>query len=73
MREHAKATGENLFQQACDKVTDGQIQALETKTQWQRVDSTQLLSSPAQMSRLELVITLMQKLWQKVGEENRAP
>lgn len=73
VREHAEATGENLFQRACEQVTDEQIQALEIKTEWQRVDSTQMLSNLAQMSRVELVISLVQKLWRSLGEEDRAP
>lgn len=73
VREYAEATGENLFQRACEQVTDEQLEALEIKTEWQRVDSTQILSKLAEVSRLELVISVMQKLWRSLSAEDRAP
>lgn len=72
VREHAEETGTNLFQEVCAQVTDDQLEALEVKTQWQRIDSTQMLNNLAKMSRLELVISLVQKLWRSLSEEERA-
>jgi hypothetical protein len=73
VREHAEATGTNLFQEVCAQVTDEQLEALELKTEWQRVDSTQMLSNLAEISRLELVISLVQKLWRLLSDDERAP
>lgn len=61
VREHAEATGENLYQVAFEVVTDGQIQQLALKMGWQRMDSTQLLSNIAMISRLELVLRVLQQ------------
>jgi len=61
VREHAEATGENLYDVVFRVVTDEQIARLELKVGWQRMDSTQLLSNIAQGSRLELILSVLQK------------
>ena len=61
VREHAESTGENLYEVVFQVVTDEQIQQLQLKTGWQRMDSTQLLSNIAQSSRLELVLRVLQQ------------
>jgi hypothetical protein len=61
VREYAQKTGQNLYSDVFAIITDDQISKLEVKTSWQRMDSTQLLSNIARMSRLELVIATLQK------------
>lgn len=61
VREHAEATGENLYQVIFEAVTDEQIEQLGVKVGWQRMDSTQLLSNIALVSRLELVLRVLQQ------------
>lgn len=61
VREHAQATGQNLYSNVFASITDEQIAKFAVKTNWQRMDSTQLLSNIALMSRLELVIATLQK------------
>lgn len=61
VREHAAATGENLYQVVFETVTDEQIEQLGLKMGWQRMDSTQLLSNIAMVSRLELVLRVLQQ------------
>jgi hypothetical protein len=61
VREHAEATGENLYEVVFQVVTDEQIKQLQLKVGWQRMDSTQLLSNLAQSSRLELVLGVLQQ------------
>lgn len=61
VREHAQSTGVNLYSEVFAGITDEQIKQFALKTNWQRMDSTQLLSNIALMSRLELVITTLQK------------
>lgn len=61
VREHAQASGENLYEVVFQAVTDEHLQQLQLKTGWQRMDSTQLLSNIAQVSRLELVLRVLQR------------
>ncbi len=61
VREHALATGENLYDVVFQEVTDEQVQQLQLKMGWQRMDSTQLLSNIAMVSRLELVLRVLQQ------------
>jgi hypothetical protein len=55
-------TGQNLFQTVFQQVTDQQLEKLALKTGMQRMDSTQLASNIADLSRLELLVRLMQRL-----------
>jgi hypothetical protein len=61
VRKHTEAGGENLYEVVFQAVTDEQLQQLQLKTGWQRMDSTQLLSNIAQVSRLELVLRVLQR------------
>jgi hypothetical protein len=59
-REYAEETGVNLMQQVFDQVTDEQLKVVALATGWQRMDSTQVLSNLAQMTRLELLVAVLQ-------------
>ena len=61
VREYAQETDVNLYQETFNTITDEQLAELELKTGWQRMDSSQLLSNIAQMSRLGLVLSVLQK------------
>ncbi len=61
VRQYADQTGKNLYAEVFAHITDEQLAQLELKTQWQRMDSTQLLSHIARLNRLELVIAVLQK------------
>ena len=61
VREYAEDTGTNLYSEVFARITDEQIAKFLIKTNWQRMDSTQLLSNIARMNRLELVIATLQK------------
>jgi len=61
VREHAETFGENLYEVVFQVVTDEQIEQLKLKVDWQRMDSTQLLSNIALGSRLELVLRVLQQ------------
>jgi len=63
VRTRAEETGEDLFGEVFEQVTDAQVEAIETETQRQRVDSTQVMSNVAQQSRLELTISVVQQVW----------
>lgn len=70
--EHALKTGENLFQVVFNQVTDEQIRKLGVKTDLQRMDSTQLLSNIADLSRLELLVEVLQRLHRMLSEADQA-
>jgi hypothetical protein len=55
-------TGQNLFQTVFQQLTDQQLEKLALKTGLQRMDSTQLASHIADLSRLELLVRLLQRL-----------
>lgn len=61
VREYAQETDINLYQKTFSTITDEQLAELSLKTGWQRMDSSQLLSNIAQMSRLGLVLSVLQK------------
>ena len=54
-------TGINLYEVVFAEVTDEQVAQMAIKTEWQRMDSTQLLSNIARLNRLELVLAVLQK------------
>jgi len=69
---HALKSGENLFQVVFNQVTDEQIRKLGVKTELQRMDSTQLLSNIADLSRLELLVEVLQRLHRMLNEADQA-
>jgi len=69
--EHALRTGENLYKVVFNQVTDEQIQNLGVKTDLQRMDSTQLLSNLADLSRLELLVEVVQRLHRILSDEDQ--
>lgn len=72
IREHAASSGENLYEVVFQVVTDEQIAQLKLKVDWQRMDSTQLLSNIALGSRLELVLRVLQQGIAALPEERQA-
>lgn len=71
VREYAAETGVNLLRQVFEQVTDEQLAALELQAGWQRMDSTQLLSNLAAMSRLELVVSVVQMAYRALDESSQ--
>lgn len=63
VREHAEQTGENLMQRVFEDVTDAQLADVAIETGWQRMDSTQVLSNLANLSRLELIVGVAQQAY----------
>jgi len=72
VREYAEETDINLVSQVFDQVTDEQLAAVGVQTGWQRMDSTQLLSNLATMSRLELVVSVVQMVYRTLDEVSQA-
>lgn len=60
---HMRATGENLLERAFEQITDEQIAALQVRTGLQRVDSTMIASNIRQLSRLQLLVEVLQRVY----------
>lgn len=71
VREYAKDTGINLMQKVFEQITDAQLKALALETGWQRMDSTQVLSNLARMTRLELMVSVLQAVHKQLGEPDQ--
>jgi len=75
VREHEEQTGENLFAKVFEQVTDAQLKAVGIEAEKQRMYSTQVLSNVADQSRLELIIAVLQQVWEELsghlGEQER--
>jgi hypothetical protein len=71
LAQHMQATGENLLEEAFEQVTDEQIAALELKTGKLHMDSTQIASNIRQMSRLQLVVEVVQRVWRMLSEADQ--
>ena len=69
--EHMQETGENLIEKAFEQITDEQVEALELKTGKLRMDSTQVGSNIRQMSRLQLLVEVVQRVARILSEEER--
>jgi hypothetical protein len=67
MQEH----GINLIEKAFEQVTDQQIQVYQLKTGKQRMDSTQIASNIREMSRLQLLVEVIQRVQRMVTEADQ--
>ncbi len=71
LNEHAIKTGENLMKVTFETVTDEQIEKFNVNTKVQRMDSSQILSNIADLSRLELLIEAIQRLHRILSQEDQ--
>ena len=69
LTQHMQETGENLLEEVFEQVTDEQIETLKLKTGKMRMDSTQISSNIRQMSRLQLLVEVLQRVWRLLVEE----
>lgn len=60
--------GVNLVAQAFEDITDQQLVALRVQASIQRMDSTQIASNILDMSRLQLLVEGIQRLWRVLSE-----
>jgi hypothetical protein len=72
LSEHALNTGENLIKGMFEHITDEQVRKLGINTKMQRMDSTQLMSNIADLSRLELLVEALQRLYRILSEADQA-
>ena len=72
LSRHMQETGENLLGQVFVQVTDEQLDKLKLKTGHQRMDTVMISSNIRQMTRLQLLIEVVQRVWRVLTEEERA-
>jgi hypothetical protein len=70
--EHRQETGENLLDQAFVQVADEQCQAFELKTHHLRIDSTQVASNIRRMTRLQLLVEVLQRVHRMLSAADQA-
>jgi len=68
VREYAEGTGVNLFQKVFEQVTDEQLEVVKLATGWQRMDSTQVLSNLKKMTRLEMLVAVLQAVHKQLPD-----
>jgi len=61
----------NLIQNASEQITDEQIRRFQVKTGLQRMDSTQVQSNIRKMSRLQLLVEIIHRLYRVLSEEDK--
>lgn len=72
LSHHRQETGENLFEQTFEQVTDEQITAFALKTNQQRMDSTQIASNIREMSRLQLLVEVLHRVHREMTPADQA-
>ncbi|MEA3345049.1 MAG: hypothetical protein U9Q78_02185 [Chloroflexota bacterium] len=69
--KHMQETDENLIDKAFEHVTDKQIEAYQLKTDQQRMDSTLIASNTREMTRLQLLVKVLQRVHRMLDERDR--
>jgi hypothetical protein len=64
--------GENLLEQTFEQITDKQLEKFSLKTNRQRIDSTQIASNIREMSRLQLLVEVVQRVHRMLNEAEQA-
>jgi len=71
LSEYMQETGINLIEKAFEQVTDEQTEAFQLRTGKLRVDSTQIASNIREMSRLQLLVEVLQRVQRMLNEEDQ--
>lgn len=71
LTQHMQETGENLFEQVFEQITDEQLAAFELKTDKLRMDSTLIASNIREMSRLQLLVEVLQRVHRMLSAEDQ--
>lgn len=71
LAEHMKQTGENLIAQSFEQVSDEQIALYKLKPGKVRMDSTEIAGNIRNMSRLHLLVEVLQRGHRMPGESDR--
>lgn len=71
LTNHMQETGENLFEQVFEQITDEQLGAFQLKTDKLRMDSTMIASNIREMTRLQLLVEVLQRVHRMLNEEDQ--
>jgi len=71
LSRYMQESGRNLLDEAFEQVTDEQVAAFEIKTGKQRMDSTQVASNIRQIGRVQLLVTVLQRVYRMISETDR--
>ena len=71
LSRYMQESGINLLDKAFEQVTDEQITAYHLKTGKQRMDSTQIASNIRTMSRLQLLVEVLQRVHRLLTKEDQ--
>jgi hypothetical protein len=69
--QHMQETGENLYAQALEQLADEQVAAYGLKTNRLRVDSTQIASNIREVTRLQLLVEVLQRTHRMLSEADQ--
>ncbi len=72
LSEHQQTTGQNLLDKAFGQITVEQLAAFQVKTGRLRMDSTQIASNIREMSRLQLLVEVAQRVQRMLTETDQA-
>lgn len=72
LSRHMQETGEDLMGQIFAQVSDEQLQQLGIKSNHLRTDSTQIGSNIREMSRLQLLVEVVQRVYRGLSETDQA-
>lgn len=72
LSQHMQETGENLIEQAFEKLSGEQCTVLGMKTDKVRMDSTYIASNIRDYSRLQLLVEVLQRVYRMLSEIDRA-
>ena len=71
LTKHMEEKGENLLGKTFEQITDDQIEAYQLRTGKQRADSTQIASNIRNMSRLQLLVEVLQRVYRIFDETDQ--
>jgi len=69
--KHMQETGENLFEQTFEQITDEQVVAFELKTNKLRMDSTMIASNIRETTRVQLLVEVLQRVHRMLEETDQ--
>ena len=71
LSEYMQETGINLIEKSFEQITDEQMKAFQLKTGNLRMDSTQIASNIREMSRLQLLVEVLQRVHRMLSEQDQ--
>ncbi|MHB8630241.1 MAG: transposase [Aggregatilineales bacterium] len=71
LAQYMQETGENLLEGTFEQVTDEQITVLKLKTGKLRMDSVQIASNIRQMSRIQLLVEVLPRVWRMLSADEQ--